>query len=86
MDRRELLGVLEATTAGFVTVVGGAARAEREGHKDDPHRKCAEVRADCMRACEIGFHHCFGQLTSGKVEHAMAPRLCVDCVEILEQS
>jgi hypothetical protein len=81
MDRRELLGILGATTAGLVVVTGGTASAEQEGHKDDPHHKCAEVCADCMHACEEGFHHCYRQVTSGKVELVKALHLCVDCAE-----
>jgi hypothetical protein len=82
MDRRELLGILGATTAGLAAVIGGTARADEEGHKDDPHHKCADACAHCMHACEEGFHHCYRQVTSGKAGHAKAMHLCVDCAEI----
>jgi hypothetical protein len=83
MDRRELLGILGATTAGLAAVIGGTARADEEGHKDDPHHKCADACAHCMHACEEGFHHCYSQVTSGKAGHAKAMHLCVDCAESL---
>lgn len=82
MDRRELLGILGATTAGLAAVTGGTTLADQQGHTNDPHHKCAEACAHCMHACEEGFHHCYRQVTSGKVAHAKAMHLCVDCAEI----
>lgn len=81
MYRRELIGLLGATTAGLAAFAGRSARGQ-DTHKDDIHRKCAEACAACMRACEEGFHHCYRQVTSGKTEHAKAMHLCVDCGEI----
>jgi hypothetical protein len=81
MDRRELLGVLGATTAGLVAATAGTARAA-QGHKDDIHHKCAEACGNCMHACEEGFHHCYRQLTGGKAGYAKAMLSCVDCGEI----
>lgn len=88
MDRRELLGILGATAAGLATVTGGSALAQ-EGHshkEGDIHGKCAEACSDCAKECNEGFHHCYKQVKSGKLEHAKAMHLCVDCGEVCSTS
>ena len=82
MDRRELFGILGATTAGVFIASGSTTLAAQEGHANDSHHKCAEACANCMHACEEAYSHCRLLVTSGKVIHAKAMQLCVDCAEI----
>jgi len=82
MDRREMLGVLGAATAGLaVTTAGREARAQHDD-KDDIHRRCAEACTNCERACNHGFHHCYQQVEMGKKEHAKSMHILVDCGDI----
>jgi hypothetical protein len=81
MDRRELLGILGATAAGLA-VTGGARQARAGQGRDDVHERCAEACSDCAKECNRAFHHCYEQVASGKVGHAKAMHLCVDCGEV----
>ena len=86
MDRRELLGVLGAGSAGFLAGSGRDAFAGDEGHRDKIHRD--KMHEDCLKACqecgdECGetFHHCFKLVENGHKNHARAARLTLDCAE-----
>ncbi len=82
MDRRELLGVLGATTAGLATVAGASSARAAQGGKDKIHEECAEACFDCEKACNHAFHHCFKEVEAGKRDHAKAMHLCVDCGDV----
>ncbi len=80
MKRRELLGALGAA-AGLASVAAGEAHADQEG-KDNIHEQCAEACFDCEKMCNHAFHHCFKQVQGGKLDHAKAMQMCVDCGEV----
>ena len=81
MDRRELLGMLGVSAAGFAAVTSGSAFGQ-EKPEDDVHAKCAKACLDCERMCNHGFHHCYMQVQAGKKDHAKAMRLCIDCGDV----
>ncbi|MBY0513252.1 MAG: four-helix bundle copper-binding protein [Gemmataceae bacterium] len=85
MDRRNVLGVLGLTAAGFATT-GVAAAEERKDDKKGGHeghgRQTAKTCDECAEECDAGFHHCHMQLAAGKQDHAKAEHLCVDTATV----
>lgn len=89
MNRREMLGAIGATAAGFA-VTGPVAFGQQpegrgggeHGQHDEMAQRAAKACSDCMNACNEGFHHCHEQLAAGKREYADAAHLCVDCAEM----
>ncbi len=88
MDRRELLGVLGATAAGLAAATGGSAfgqdaKAHDHAHGEgDIHARCADACTECEKMCNQAFHHCFKQVQAGKLGHAKAMHMCVDCGDV----
>lgn len=81
MDRRELLGTLGAGALGLTAL---AARADDKTNDhccelDKTHEDCFKACADCAKACDMTFHHCYTKLAEGKTEHARALHLASDC-------
>lgn len=80
MDRREILGLLAAGTAGLGAFgVRGARAAETPEHRDTPHEACVKACKECATTCAAMFHHCAEQLAAGKKEYAKALQLMADC-------
>src|SRR3954467_11776853 len=78
MDRRQLLGILEAGAAGLVAAGGGTARADHD-HEHDEHIK---VIGDCAKVCNEAAHHCLGELKKGgpnAEHHVKAHEAVMDC-------
>ncbi len=83
MDRRELLGLLGAGSAGFLALGGtGEARADHEHkHLDKGHQECLEACTTCGQECEFMFNHCAKLVVDGHKEHAKSARLALDCAD-----
>ena len=81
MIRREMLGMIGVGAAGLAVTTSARAAAQHQGH-GDMHEECAEACVNCEKECNQGFHHCFTQVQSGKVEHAKAMHLLADCGDI----
>ena len=78
MDRRKMLGVLGAGTAGLVAVSGGAARADHE-HDHEGHIK---TMGECAKLCNEAGHHCLTELKKGGPHaelHAKSHEAVMDC-------
>ncbi len=85
MDRREVLGIVGATTAGLAVaaqVAHGQQQTRQAGEAQGGHRQMVEETAklcgNCAHECEKGFHHCHQKLAAGDKRYAMAEHLCVD--------
>lgn len=81
MDRREWLGALGAGAVGLTALSASAAdKSEDECfHLDKTHEDCLKACADCAKACDMTFNHCYHQVIDGKKEHARSMRLAGDC-------
>jgi hypothetical protein len=79
LDRRALLGALSITATGWVGVIGRAARAENEDHRDQVHESCLKNCQACKRECDQAFHYCHGKLAKGEKGYANALHLVADC-------
>ncbi len=80
MDRRELLGILGAGTAGLVAW-GGAAGADDKVHQHDDHIKTI---GECAKVCNQAAHHCLTEMSKGSSHaglHAKAHEATMDCQE-----
>ena len=86
MDRRELLGVLGATTAGLLAVGGTSEARAAQGGEKNIHEQCAEACFDCEKMCNHAFHYCFKEVEAGKKEYLKAIHLCVDCGDVCSTS
>ncbi len=83
MERRELLGMLGAGTAGLVAF-GRTARADHthehmHGEAEHAH---IETIGKCAVVCNEAAHHCLHQLSEGKGDlqhHARSHELTMDC-------
>ena len=84
MDRRELLGLLGAGTAGLVAL-GGAEAQEDHTHEhahSEAEHKHIQVIGQCALLCNEAAHHCLHQLAEGRGDrqhHARAHELAMDC-------
>jgi hypothetical protein len=81
MERRELLGLLGAGTAGLFLTRGAEARGDEKAVVDmSEHIKTI---GECARACNEAAHHCLGKLSESNNEHrehhARAHELALDC-------
>ena len=83
MNRRELLGLLGGSAAGFTALAAyGYGGAEPSDHNHGgPFEACAKVCADCMRECESCSDHCARLVASGQKEHLTTLQSCADCAE-----
>jgi len=82
MDRRTMLGVMGAGTAGVI--LGGQAFAADEAKEhthahDKMHEDCLKACSDCAKTCDETFHHCYMQVAEGKRDHAKSLHLLSDC-------
>jgi hypothetical protein len=81
MDRREMLGIMGASAAGFLAVGGGAARADHERGKHDEH---IEMFGKCAKLCAESASHCLDVLCKGegnREAHARALEMAAGCEE-----
>jgi hypothetical protein len=81
MERRELLGLLGAGTAGLFLTRGAEARADEKAVADmSEHIKTI---GECARVCNEAAHHCLEKLSEASSEHrehhARAHELTMDC-------
>jgi hypothetical protein len=81
MERRELLGLLGAGTAGLLLSRGAEARADGTAVADmSEHIKTI---GECAKACNEAAHHCLEKLaeenTQHREHHAKAHELTMDC-------
>jgi hypothetical protein len=79
MDRREMLGLVGAGTAGLMFAGGREARADHEHHHHDEHIR---TLGECAKLCNEAAHHCLGELSKGssKAEmHAKSHEMTMDC-------
>ena len=82
MNRRELIGLLGGSIAGFTTLAApGFGREQGEHNHSGPLEECAKVCADCLRECESCSDYCARLLASGKKEHLTTLQTCADCAE-----
>jgi len=86
MERRELLGVLGAGTAGLVALSRVAVGADPPEHKhrDKVHEDCMKACGECAKACNETSAHCLEQLREGSGDrkiHAEVHGLTMDCQE-----
>ena len=81
MDRREWLGALGAGAVGLTALTANAADTSDDDccHLDKTHEDCLKACADCAKACDMTFNHCYHEVLEGKKEHARAMRLAADC-------
>ena len=79
MKIQSLLGLVVLSAASLVASSTASIQADEhhKGHFED----CSKICADCMRQCEMNFHHCFKMVEAGKKEHARAMHLSADCAE-----
>jgi len=81
--RRKLIEAAALGTTGLVLAPGrGNAQASARGehdHQDPMWKACADVCAECAKACNRAFHHCVGQAAAGKGEHAKMAQIAADC-------
>ena len=83
MNRRELIGFLGVSVAGFTALAApGFGREQGEHNHSGPLEECAKVCADCLRECESCSDHCARLLASGKKEHLTTLQTCADCAEV----
>jgi len=81
MERRELLGLLGAGTAGLLLTRGAEARADGKAAVDMSEH--VKVIGECAKACNEAAHHCLKKLaddsTQHREHHAKAHELTMDC-------
>lgn len=80
MDRREMLGIMGAGSAGLLAAAGTAAAAPG-GRRDKAHQECLDACTDCAQECEATFHHCAKLAAGGQKEHLRPARFAIDCAE-----
>lgn len=76
MQRRELLGVLGAGAAGWISVIGDDAKGAK---MDKVHEVCLKACSDCAESCDDTFYQCFLEVGEGKSNFAKALQLTSDC-------
>jgi hypothetical protein len=81
MDRREMLGMIGAGSAGLLAFAGEASAAQSAHRMDKGHEECFKACADCAKTCEMMFHHCFKLVVEGHKDHARSARAALDCAE-----
>ena len=84
MDRREMLGLIGASTTVALAVPSVVAQDEKGRSKGKAHEgsKAADMINDCQLACDEAFHHCFEKISAGDKKYAKALHVTVDCAEI----
>ena len=84
MNRRELLGLLGASAAGFTTLAayGSGPAGETDHNHGGPLEKCAKVCTDCLRECESCSDHCARLVAYGKEDHLTTLQTFADCAEL----
>jgi len=83
--RRKLIEAAALGTTGLVLAPGrssaqAAARGEHD-HQDPMWKACADVCAECAKACNRAFHHCVSLAAAGKAEHARMAQVAADCAD-----
>jgi len=81
MDRREMLSVIGAGSAGLLAFTGEVTAAPAGRHLNKAHEECLEACTECAESCQSTFRHCFKLVGEGHKEHAKAARLTLDCAE-----
>jgi hypothetical protein len=81
MERRQLLGILGAGTAGLFTLAGREALAQHPHHHDSDHGDCLKACLHCAEVCNETFHYSLGHLKDGHKDHADVAALTIDCQE-----
>ncbi len=82
MHRRELLGVIGAPAAGLAASPAWAGDDKPKNPLVDCECKCVEACCDAMNWCNEAFLHCSKELAAGRVGHAKAMALLLDCGEV----
>ncbi|MBX9625544.1 MAG: four-helix bundle copper-binding protein [Gemmataceae bacterium] len=82
MHRRELLGVLGASAAGLAASPAWAGDDKPKDPLVECGCKCVEACCDAMNWCNEAFLHCSKELAAGRVGHAKAMALLLDCGEV----
>jgi hypothetical protein len=81
MERRELLGLLGAGTAGLLLTRGAEARADGKAVADMSEH--VKIIGECAKVCNEAAHHCLKKLaeenTQHREHHAKAHELTMDC-------
>jgi len=82
--RRDLLGALGTGAAGLALLAkNSAAATDDSDEKNSKHaamlKECDEACGHCEAACQIAFHHCITQASSGKLSHARMAQTVADC-------
>ncbi len=69
--------------AGAVGLTALSAHADEKSdeccHLDKVHEDCLKACADCAKACDMTFNHCYHEVVQGKKEHAKSMRLAAEC-------
>ena len=83
MNRRELLGLLGASAAGFTALAayGSGPAGETDHNHGGPFDQCAKACSDCLRECESCADYCARLVASGKKDHLTTWQTCADCAE-----
>lgn len=79
MDRRELLGIIGAGSAGLLAFTGEASAAPSGHHRDKGHQECLDACTNCAQECESMFNHCAKLVAEGHKEHLKSARTAIDC-------
>ena len=84
MNRRDLLGLLGASAAGFTALAayGSGPAGETDHNHGGPFDQCAKACSDCLRECESCAHHCANLVASGEKDHLRTLGTCADCAEV----
>ncbi len=82
MDRRELLGVLGAGTAGLIAC--GGVSAAVTGNAQQQHDEHIKTIDECAKVCNQASHHCLEEMSKGGSHnelHAKSHAATIDCQE-----
>lgn len=79
MERRELLGLLGATSAGILAMNFSEANAAEQKLIDNPHAECIRACQDCATKCADTCHHCMSKVSAGEKQYVKAMQLMADC-------
>ena len=86
MNRRQLLGTVGVSAAGFVAATARGAEAQHPHHHDKVHGDCLKACNDCAVVCNETFHYCFQHIKDGHKEHDKSAQLTIDCQEFCKLS